>query len=253
MVALILLSSCRGLFDDVYDKPTEDPTQTVAGQIYIDASDWNKWYYIDLPALTDSVLADSTYNTSSAWVAMDIPGPANEPESVMPDTQKPGIYTYWYDVFGQGISHYEFCSYEPSAAQPEPDTWTFAVHRNNVRTNGCTVARTSYHDIDDVPVSDDYLSTLSFQGDTWSDNGVWITQDRMLLGYIGNQGIMVNEVLSTWLDLMIPPVPPTFSYTNDVFVIALPDGTYGALQLVDYMSATGVKCCLTINYKYPLR
>ena len=29
------------------------------------------------------------------------------------------------------------------------------------------------------------------------------------------------------------------------------DGTYAALQLVNYQSNKGVKCCLTINYKYP--
>ena len=81
---------------------------------------------------------------------------------------------------------------------------------------------------------------------------MWIDQDRMLLGIIGNQGTAVNTVLSSWLRIEIPPMPPAFTPDSRVFVIRLGDGTMGALQLADYQSAAGVKCCLSIKYRYPL-
>ena len=47
-------------------------------------------------------------------------------------------------------------------------------------------------------------------------------------------------------------MPPTYSMDSRVYVLRLGDGTYAALQLADYMNCEGVKCHLTINYKYPL-
>lgn len=74
----------------------------------------------------------------------------------------------------------------------------------------------------------------------------------MLLGIIGNQGTYINPVLSSWLLVDIPPMPPAFTLCSNVFIIRLPDDTFGALQLENYQSTEGTKCCLTINYRYPL-
>ncbi|MCM1369182.1 MAG: HmuY family protein [Candidatus Amulumruptor caecigallinarius] len=247
ILSAALLQSCEGGFGFVYDNPPDDETNTVAGKLFVDASDWGKWYYMDLQALARSVEANPDTNGNDLWVATDIP------MSEIPNPEgKAGIYTYWYDVFGQGISRYEFVSYFPTLPQSEPQKWTFAVHRNNVRTNGCTVAATEFHDIDELPANRDYLASLQFRGDNWNETDVWCVQDKMLAGYIGNQGIYVNPVLSSWLAVSIPPIPPAFDINTQVFVIHLPDDTYGALQLENYQSATGVKCCLTINYRYPL-
>lgn len=255
VAAAMVLPGCQGLFEDIYDRPDDTATTTLSGTLYIDASDWSKWHYIDLKALVDSTANDSTYDTSSAWVTMDIPYPLSNAvtQTVKPVGQDCGVYTYWYDVFGQGLSNCTFTNYIPAEAQPEPKSWTLAVHRNNARTNGCGVYATSYNDIEQIPLNRDYLNSLEYTPDTWNDNGVWINQDRMLSGYVGNQGIKVNEVLSSWLKINIPPMPPAFEIDNRVFIIAMPDGSYSAIQLKDYISATGVKCCLTINYKYPLQ
>lgn len=246
MAAMLALQSCNGLSS--YDEPAPEAPATVAGQIYVDASAWDKWHYLDLKALAATITADPEYNPSSAWVTMDVPVSG---ESVG-ESHPSGIYTYWYDVFGEGISRYEFRSFEPAAPQPEPAEWSIAVHRDNLRTNGGSVARTSFRDIDELPQSAEYIKSLDFEADSWSETDVWVNQDRMLLGLIGNQGIAVNRTGSSWLKLEIPPMPPKFTLDNSVFVLCLNDGTYAALQLADYQSATGVKCCLTINYRYPL-
>lgn len=72
----------------------------------------------------------------------------------------------------------------------------------------------------------------------------------MLNGLIGNQGIEINPVLSSWLTVSIPPIPPVFTLNNHVFIVRFSDGTHAALQLENYLSATGTKCCLAINIRF---
>ena len=121
-----------------------------------------------------------------------------------------------------------------------------------MRTNGGAACRTSYRSIEDLPSDPDFLNSLDYTADTWNETDVWVIQEKMLLGLIGNQGIATNAVLSSWLRVDIPPMPPAFSLDNSVYVVRFADGTHAALQLQDYQSSTGTKCCLTINYKYPI-
>lgn len=58
VIAMLSLSACNGLFEDLYDEPLpeeeneygfvviDDKTKT--GRIYIDATDYTEWHYIDL-------------------------------------------------------------------------------------------------------------------------------------------------------------------------------------------------------------
>jgi hypothetical protein len=56
-VAAMLLSSCKGLFDDIYDNVTNDvvseygftklSSDVEVGTIYVDASSYTKWIYLD--------------------------------------------------------------------------------------------------------------------------------------------------------------------------------------------------------------
>ena len=171
-----------------------------------------------------------------------------QPSTLSP---QPGIYTYWYDVFGAGLSNHEFRGFTSTAAQSEPDEWHIAVHRNNVRTNGGAAYETSYTSMYELPESSKAFADVTFTPDQWNQLDVWIIREQMLQGLIGNQGIEVNPVLSSWLKVDIPPIPPTFTLNNHVFIIRFDDGTFAAIQLENYQSPAGTKCCLTINYKYP--
>ncbi len=253
LAALVSLTGCDGILSGIYDEPPAEDVHTIAGQLYVDASDWTQWHYIDLGAVVDSVALDPEFNTSALWKTSAIPlTPQGDPLTVEPAAQSPGIYTYWYDVFGVGISKYEFRSYQPTAQQPEPEKWSFAVHRNNVRTNGGPAAATGLGSLDQLPDDRGYYNNLDFVPDAWNQLDVWTVQDRMLLGIVGNQGINVNPVLSGWLAMEIPPMPPVFKLCSNVFILKLADGSMAALQLQNYQSTTGTKCCLTINYRYPL-
>ena len=215
------------------------------GQLYVDASSWTDWHYIDLK--------------DKEVVKMEIPqtliqGEKNHPDEDSFPLGEPegasGLYTYWYDVFGEGLSKHEFRSFTPTTEQEEPESWHIAVHRNNVRTNNGAVHETSYTSMADLPKNSEAFVKETFTEDEWNELDVWTVQSQMLNGLIGNQGIKVNPVLSRWLTVSFPP-PPSFTLNNHVFIIRFSDGTYAAIQLANYQNSKGVKCCLTINYKYP--
>jgi hypothetical protein len=238
---LMALASCNGVFDGVYD---ELPTPA-EGDIYIDASSWTKWHYLDLHALQEAVA--NGQKTEVVIQTFDIP----MEEIADYDADSTGIYTYWYDVFGEGLSKRELRSKYPTIRQPEPSQWDLAFHRNNVRTNGGAVWQTPFTYISQLGDHSTFV-TQSFVGDTWNETDVWTVQDRMLQGLVGNQRIKINSELGKWLRLDIPPMPPAFTYNGNVFVVRFSDGTYAALRLKNYISPSNVKCHMTIEYKYPL-
>lgn len=246
-VCIMLLSACNGLFDDIYDTP---PTVVPAkGQIVVDATSWTDWYYIDLSKLqklSEQHDDEALLKAQTEFKAYPIPMTLTKESD-----GKSGQYMYWFDVFGQGISKNEFRSFTPTDSQQEPAEWTFAVHRNNVRTNGGEVYETSYTSIDQLPATSEEFANVKFTPDEWTENEVWDSQEQMLQGLVPSQGIKINKVLSSWLSLEIPPMPPAFTKNNHVFILRLSDGTCAALQLEDYLSPSGTKCYLTINYKYP--
>ena len=252
LLTAVMLSGCEGIFNGVYDEPQSETRSTTDGHLYINASSWQKWHYIDLKTVAERVSVYPDFDTSSLWETIEIPIFGTSEESSKRNNEMSGIYTYWYDVFGQGISKQEYIGFTPTEPQPEPEHWTFAVHRNNVRTNGCMVAETDLTSLSQIPEDSDWVSTLVFTPDEWNQTDVWTVQDRMLNGIIGNQGIYINHVLSGWLIMIIPPMPPVFEINRHIFILRLPDGTFAALQLEDYMNSSGSKCCLSINYKYPL-
>lgn len=230
---LMGLTACNGVIDGIYD---EVPA---AGQneIYVDATDWKKWHYIQF-----------TVNNSQFTVtSYDIP----TEEVAEWDDKGTGIYTYWYDVLGEGISKREFRGKYPTASQEEPEEWDIAIHRNNVRTNGGAVYQTSLTSIDDVSNSTIY-ALMPFTEDEWNETDVWTIQERMTQGLVGNQGIKINNELGKWLTINIPPIPPTFNHNGNVFILRLKDGTYAALRLKNYKTPSGQNCGMTIEYRYPL-
>lgn len=245
---VLSLTACRDVFDHLYDDSAS--TMHISNdQLYVDASSWTDWYYIDLKAVHDSLKSNWQYAPSSAWVSRKIP--TERVEGVDSAETKNGIYTYWYDVFGKGLSNYEYQSFYLTEPQPEPENWSIAVHRNNVRTNGGEVLETGYWLMEQMPATSEAFKDSVFTADEWSEMDVWTVKDKMLQGIIGNQGIKINKVLSSWLMPNIPPMPPTYDQNNHIFIVRFADGTCAALKLENYMSTTGTKCCLTIKYKYP--
>lgn len=234
---LITLCACNDVMGGLYDEAKEEPEQK-PDQLYVDASSWTDWQYIDLDALRDG-------STSSVVQTIAIPS------ALTGETDgKSGIYNYWFDVWEKGLDNNEFKGYEPTDAQPEPPHWSIAIHREVVRTNSAEVLKTEYTSMNDVPTSSAAFSTATFIADEWSETQTWFDNSLMLSGVIGCQGIYLNKVLSQWITCSLPPIPPAYSMDNHVFILRYPDGRHIALQLADYISPKGKKCCFTINYKF---
>lgn len=253
IMCMLKFTACTGILDNIYDHPKE--IVPVRGQIVVDATSWSDWYYIDLHRLHQLTVdgdEEALLKAQTEFAAYPIPmEPTGDKVTTPVNDRKPGQYMYWFDVFGAGITNNRFAYYQPTATQAAPEEWTFAVHRNNVRTNGGAVLETTYTSMNDLPESSDAFRNLKFTEDEWTENEVWDSQEQMLLGNVPSQGIEINKVLSSWLIMDIPPMPPAFSMNNHVFILRLNDGSHAALQLENYLSPNGTKCHLTINYKYP--
>ncbi len=245
---LSLAASCDGVFGGIYDEDKGSTTEVKPGQLYIDATSWNDWYYIDLDSLVDLIdKGDDAALQQAQTKFTPWPIPQTEDKEAMRDSS--GMYTYWFDIFGKGMSNYERRGYKPTAPQPEPEHWTFAVHRDNVRTNGGSAYETEYTSMDEVPEEAEAFADKTFTPDTWSERDVWVDRAEMLNCIMGNQGIRINQVLSSWLAFNIPPIPPTYALNSHVMILRTKDGEYFALQLQDYMNSQGTTCWLRINYK----
>jgi hypothetical protein len=65
-VAAMLLSSCNGIFEGIYDKPSDNtiseygfisaPTTTLPGTIYIDATSYTDWVYLNFGDMSTTTL-----------------------------------------------------------------------------------------------------------------------------------------------------------------------------------------------------
>ena len=250
------MTSCEGVFGGLYDEAsdvvpeTKVEAETVTGTLYVEANAWNKWYYIDLPTVVSRVKDNAEYNPNEEWQEYDIPMPTDDATTeYTTGHQKTGQYTYWFDTtIGQSIKGYEFRNFTPTEEQTAPDNWTFAVHRSEVRTNGCSVWESTLDDIDNATLS--VCKDKTFTPDEWSETDVWDDQSKMLLQLIPCQGIRINKVLGRWLTMGIMP---NYVMNNNVFFVRLADGSTAALQLTNHLSATNTRCCLTIKFRYPLK
>lgn len=251
----LIAVSCNGLFSSVYDDADDNKTETTESQIIMDASSWQNWYYISfdsLEALREQGDMAKLKYAQTHFTPYPIPmTPTGDKTASHPAQGTTGLYTYWYDIFGQGLSKNEFRAFAPTATQAEPDHWDLAIHYANARTNGGAVLKTSYTSIDDLPASSADFSGTEFTPDEWSESDVWADQTEQLNKILGCQGININKVLSSWLQVEMKSLPPLFTLDSHVFLIRLKSGRYAAVQLKNYMDANGDKGILTINYKYP--
>ena len=251
----LIAVSCNGLFSSVYDDADDNKTETTESQIIMDASSWQNWYYISfdsLEALREQGDMAKLKYAQTHFTPYPIPvTPTGDKTASHPAQGTTGLYTYWYDIFGQGLSKNEFRAFAPTATQAEPDHWDRAIHYADARTNGGAVLKTSYTSIDDLPASSADFSGTEFTPDEWSESDVWADQTEQLNKILGCQGININKVLSSWLQVEMKSLPPLFTLDSHVFLIRLKSGRYAAVQLKNYMDANGDKGILTINYKYP--
>ncbi len=174
-LVVLSLAACHGILDDLYDQP-EAEVVPAKGQLLIDATSWTDWYYVDLKQLQQLSAEgkeDDLRKAQTEWTPYPIP------MSLTGDTDgHSGQYLYWFDVFGAGLSRNEFRSFVPCDPQPEPDAWSFAVHRNNVRTHGGAALRTTYTSMDQLPETSEPFHDIEFTPDEWTQTRCGTARSR---------------------------------------------------------------------------
>lgn len=208
-VATIILSlpACDGVLNGIYDDPATttdseygfitngtDNTGGNAGRIYIDATDYAEWHYIDL------------HNKSVMTTATD--GKA-------------------------------------------PESWDFAIHRYDAKTNGGAVWESEAEDFKALPAINS-LPAATFVKDEWTTDRITTDMSQMMDGIVIYAEDYYNSCLSRWLDVDTSTMPPIYKLSGKVYVLRLSDGTYAALRLADFMNDAAVKGFMTIDYLYPI-
>lgn len=216
MSATMLLTSCNGLFEDIYDEAEDDSSESSGsttgygfisytdmgdyeeGTIYILTSDYYRWTYLNF----------HTHEMDSLTIDMNLEDPLAD----------------------------------------EPTEWDIAIHRWDARTNGGAALETGYTGFS--ALIGDGMPSGDFVEDELSQ--VSVDMSQMMSGIIGYLDCYVNLELSKWIDVDTSNMPPTYTLSNRVYLVRLADYTYIALKLSNYMNSSGTKGYLTIDYIYPI-
>lgn len=244
-VAVMLLPACNGIFGSIYDEAenTADYVlrgDTIAGTLYVNAHACEEWLYVDLHAIRDAAvraskrgevidLAEWEYQTRE--IPTTLTGEWDGVSRI--DTFKFKVLT------GEGLHDNHFVSSVKCDPQPEPSEWDFALHYCNGRTNGGEAM--------ELGVDKGYVPDAETRNEVWSSLSTILTEN------VPCQVIKTNEVLSRWVTMHMPPIPPSFTHHAGEMVLKMQDGTKAWLKCTDYLSTDGYnrRCCYTIQFVYP--
>ncbi|HJA97295.1 MAG TPA: HmuY family protein [Candidatus Alistipes faecavium] len=201
---LLSLPACNGIFEGIYDMPTTETGNEYGfilvdegartGRIYIDATDYTEWHYVDLRGKQVTTTA--------------VDGAA-------------------------------------------PETWDFAVHRYDAKTNGAAVWESAVKDFASLPPAGS-VPLESFARDEWTTDRITVDMSQMMDGIILYAEDYWNPCLSRWLDVDTSTMPPIYTLSGKIYLLRLKDGTCAALRLANFMNDAAVKGYMTIDYLYPV-
>lgn len=140
----------------------------------------------------------------------------------------------------------------------KPDEWDFALHRYDVKTNGAEVMMTPYRSIEELLSAG--MPSGEWVADEYSEEALIVDMSHMLELYLVYAPGYVNKEASKWLDVNIGTLPdhlimpPIYTMRDNVMLYRFADGTYAAIQLVNYVSNDRyqAKGWMTVKYQYPV-
>ena len=227
MMGMIILSfpSCNGVLDGLYDESKEPQLgfsqvnlKTKTGRIYIDATSYTAWTFVDLDAKMFRI-EEITEKRDTVWTSDDSRVAAVQIKSNLKNNDA------------------------------EENPWSFAMHRYDVKTNGGAVMETQFTNLVDLM----YYGKLP-EGVFTEDINDRVIVDMSLMM---NNGMIytpsnVNVELSKWISTDLSQMPPIYTPSNKVYIVKFPDGVMAALRFVNYMNMSNEKGFITIDYVYPL-
>ena len=155
-------------------------------------------------------------------------------------------YTEWHyvDLRNKRVTT---CAVDAAA----PETWDFAVHRYDAKTNGGTVWESQAGAFDALPAPGS-VSEEQWTADEWTTDRITVDMSQMMDGIILYAEDYWNPCLSRWLDVDTSTMPPIYTLSGKIYLLRMKDGTFAALRLANFMNDAAVKGYMTIDYLYPV-
>ncbi len=171
---------------------------------YLNATSYTSWVYVDL-ASGVATTADVDY-----------------------------VQQIYYDGSGDEAV-YEYIDSVHVASVPE--SWTLAIHRYDVKTNGCGALATDYSEISEFRAAVEAgewndLSADMFTADVSSM--IIFDMSGMMSSRIGYVESGLNAVLCSWMTVDTSNMPPDYSTSDKVYLLLEGDGTVSALRFTGY-------------------
>lgn len=237
---LTMFSACNGILEDIYDTPPQethlDPgfrnhdAATGRGEIYLNVVSYKEWAYLDLHQRTTTTMPI--------------------PESLTGKWDGRSGWKYYQVTLPSTFEYHETV---PTDSMPDPPSWDIALHHYDVRTNGGAVLETPYSSIDQLlkEGNREQLLAQTFTPDTWTEHFAYYDLTGIYNYYIGYTQTWCNLTLTRWMDMNVENHPPTYTLSQKVYLVRLADQSVAALHFKNYMSPTGAKGFVTIDYLYP--
>lgn len=227
----LLMTACHGILDDIYDEAPSDKTFEEGFHkiddsghfiVKLDAREYDTLIYVDIDgerieriAIPDALTGDWDGTSGTSYQLVE-------------------------------GNRYTFLSTVKTDSQRDAENWDFAVHHFDIKTNGGSAAKTDFASLEEARGVD--ATAFTFQPDRYSTSQVIVDLRDMMALRIGYQNSYYNPVLSEWVTMDFTSPPPTYAASKRVCLLRLPDGRLYAVRMADYMSPTGTKGFLTIEF-----
>lgn len=229
----LLLSSCNGIFEGLYDEPLEEEEETTTDKqsnithfVNFNVNGYDSWIYLDLHTCKVTEVIKIPTTLTGEWDG------------------KSGIsYKHGLGEAMTSISELH------TDSQSDAEQWDIAIHHFDVKTNGLGAYETNYTSFDQLPEGTDWLADVLFVEDEWTTNHVLYDLGGMLNYDVGYQNTFINRVLTSWVTMDLSTPPPIYNMSDKVRIIRLEENEYVAVKLYNYMNSMGLKGYLTFDVK----
>ncbi len=122
--------------------------------------------------------------------------------------------------------------------------WDIAIHRYDVRTNGCSAKATEFTSLDSIRS----IPTGAYLFDV--QDSIIIDMSGMAGGSVKYMSTKLNKVLSSWLTVDMSKMPPTFTMSKVVYVISTADKKAVKILFTDFANKENKKGYISFSYQY---
>ena len=240
---LLSTASCEGLFEGIYDEPSQPAANDSIEEGFLP-------YPGDM-ALENRYILKLKATEYDEWIYVDLHQRKLERQPI--PTKLTGEWdgrsglTY-NEVKGTLFTPYKMVKTD---AQQDAAHWDFAVHHFDVKTHNGAALETPYRSMEELLNSDLDLTKETFTQDIWSTTHAIVDLKEMMGFRVGYQNTMVNVPLTGWVLMDFSNPPPVYTFTDNVRILRMSDGTYAAMRMLRYMNDVGLKGHLTFDIIYP--